>query len=122
MAPPRKPQDRLSKAVAPEPLGIVQLVTPEEPEEVGRLDVFSIDGVTYSMPGVVDASVSLRCLDMVRRYGQEAALSWLLEEMFGTKGYQALINFRGLTKDQFGSIAELVRAHAMGELEDELRK
>ena len=48
--------------------------------------------------------------------------SGLLEEMFGTKGYQALINFRGLTKDQFGGIAELVRAHAMGELEDELRK
>lgn len=118
MAPPRKPQDRLAKAIAPAEPGIIELVSDPDAPEAERIPLFSIDGTTYSMPAEVDAATSLRVLDVQRRRGAESALSYALEELVGSEGYQALLNFRGLRKGQLEAIMELVQRHALGNLEE----
>jgi hypothetical protein len=122
MAAPRKtPQDRLAKAVKQAEPSIIELVSDPDAPEAERIPLFSIDGTTYSMPTEVDAAASLRVLDVQRRQGEQSALSYALEELVGSEGYQALLNFRGLKKGQLENIMELVQRHALGNLEEQAK-
>lgn len=116
MAPPKKPQDRLAKAIDREP-DILDIVT-TEPEPIEQVPAFRIDGVLYSMPAKVSAHTALNLLDRIRTEGREAGMAWALREMLGAKAYGALLKCRSLTSDQLNQIMEMAEKLALGALED----
>jgi hypothetical protein len=73
-------------------------------EEDERVDLFQIDGVTYSMSVRPRANVSLKYAWIAREKGLEAAYSYALEALLGDDGYQALMNFSGLTQEALNQI------------------
>lgn len=98
------------------PAPVVITTDTEANEE--RLPVFSIDGVEYTMPAEVPASMALRVLDTIRRLGQEAAVSYLLEEVLGPEAYQALLNCRTLKPEQLKAVVAVVQDHVLGAVEE----
>jgi myo-inositol catabolism protein IolC len=82
-------------------------------------DIFSIDGRWYTMPVEVSASVALQMLHIARTEGQEAAISWTMEEVLGTEAYDALRNCRALKSHQLQSIIKVVTETVMGAMEEE---
>jgi hypothetical protein len=103
-------------AVKPEPVIITTEDESQEPQE--RIPVFTLDDVEYTMPAHIPASMSLRVLDMIRRVGQEAAVSWVLEEVLGDEAYQALLNCRSLKPSQLLAVMAVVQDHVLGAMEE----
>lgn len=81
------------------------IVLRSEPEaEDERIDLFRIDGVVYTMSVRPRANTSLKYAWIAREKGIEAAYSYALEALIGDEGYQALMNFSGLTQDALNQI------------------
>lgn len=122
MAAPRAPQDHKTKAAPAEPraqASLVELVSEEiDGTELDAIPLFSIDGETYSMPATVSAATSLKALDIARRQGQAESISWVLEEVIGSEGYNALMNFKSLKPSQLQAIITVVTGHVMGSMEE----
>jgi hypothetical protein len=92
-------------------------LTSETAGPIEEVELFSIDGIVYTMPAKVGTNVSLQYLRMVRTQGQEVALGWLLERVIGEDAYEALMNCDGLTPDALAQVMEVVRQHTMGAVE-----
>lgn len=82
-------------------------------------DLFSIDGQVYTMPVEVSASVALQMLHIARTEGQEAAISWTMEEVLGTEAYDALRKCRALKSHQLQAVIKVVTETVMGAMEEE---
>ncbi len=115
-----RPQDHKPKAgkKAIQPRTLVEIVTTDEVEEDEGIPVFSLDGTVFTMPTVVSASVSLQALHMARTEGQEAAMSWVMEEVLGTEAYDTLRTCKALTGPQLTAIMEAVEEHVLGQVEE----
>lgn len=83
-----------------------------------KIHIFTIDDTDYYMPAYVPASLSLQALDRMRRHGQEAALSWLLEAVLGAEAYQALMDCPTLTGPQLKAVMRIIGDHVLGQMED----
>lgn len=94
-------------------------ITDEDGEEIppARVDLFSIDGTTYTMEGGLNASLSLRYLHAVRVVGLMAATDWLLEEALGVEGYEALVGWRHITAEQVATVVAAIKREAFGEVD-----
>jgi hypothetical protein len=112
----KAPEDHKAKAIKPAPRSLIEIVTTDLPE-IEQVPLFSIDGQVFSIPAEVDASMALRVLDAARRSGMEAAMSGALEELLGEESYQALLNCKGLTKENLEQIMALVQEISLGGLE-----
>lgn len=77
-------------------------------------DVFSIDGRVFQMPARVTTNTALIYMRMVRKQGEEAAISWAVERVLGEDAYVALMNCESLTKDQLGQVMEIVKTKLLG--------
>lgn len=97
---------------------MLELVTPKVEEKVELVDIFSIDGRAYQMPIEVPPNVGLKYLKMLRLQGEAFANGWALEEMLGTEAYDALANFKGLTKEHLEQLQEVVGKHVLGSVEE----
>lgn len=97
---------------------MLELVTPASDEAVETVPLFSIDGKEYGIPAVISASLGLKYLKMLRTQGEVVAGGWVLEEMLGEEGYDALSNFKGLTTKQLEQLCEIAGKHALGSLEE----
>lgn len=100
------------------PRSLVEIVTSDE--VVDTIPLFSIDGVVYSIPAEVSASMALRVLDESRKNGQEAAMAGALEELLGEDAYQALLSCKSLKVSDLEKIMEAVQVHVLGDLEGAL--
>ena len=89
--------------------------TPET--EVEKVELFSLNGVSYSIPKKPRVNVALRYLKMAREEGTEAASAFLLESLVGEEAYKALMDFDDLTQETLGQIAEAAQKHTLGGLE-----
>jgi hypothetical protein len=69
-----------------------------------RVDLFQIDGTTYSMSVRPGANVSLKYAWIAREQGLQAAAGYALEALIGAEGYQALMEFDGLTQEALDQI------------------
>lgn len=85
--------------------------------EVETVVLFEIDGEAYSIPKKPRLNVALRYLKMVRESGPEAAQAYLLEELVGEAGYEALMNYDDLDQETLGAIAEAAQKITLGGLE-----
>ena len=111
-----KTRRRPSQAAAELP-DVVRLTTSAEPAPVEKVPLFYIDDVEYDMPARIGPNVGLKALRMARTHGADVAEAWLLEEVLGTEGYEALMNFDDLTGTQLEQIMGIVRDHVLGQEE-----
>lgn len=81
-------------------------------------DLFSIDGRVYSMPIEVSASVALQMLHVARTEGEQAAVSWVMEEVLGTEAYDALRTCKALKPHQLQAVIKVVTETVMGAMEE----
>lgn len=123
MAAPRKPN---GKATRPRPVAavkdgdtpnVVRLTTSAAPVEVEKVPLFEIDGVEYGMPARIGPNVGLKALRIARTQGSDVAEAWLLEEVLGGEGYEALMNFNALEVEDLEQIMSIVQKHVMGQAE-----
>lgn len=95
------------------------MITIEPKEENNEtVDIFELEGETYSIPKKPRANVLLRYMREVREEGEEKASSRLLESMLGEEAYEALLNCDYLTVDDFQAIMLEVQQHVMGQVEE----
>lgn len=94
----------------------VQLVSTVVDET--RVELFSIDGVDYTIPATPRPNVGLKYLKTLRDKGQDIASAGLLIDLLGESGYTALMNCESLTESQFTQILEIVQDVALGATED----
>lgn len=92
-------------------------ITTDAPEFLEREPLFSIDGVTYTIPKVISGSTALTMLKVAREEGEGLALAWVMEEVLGTEAFNALSACKTVTQAQIGAIMTVVRERAMAAME-----
>lgn len=97
---------------------MLEFVTEEETAEV-RVPVFSIDGVAYTMPEHVPVNVAYKAMNMFRKEGPVATTFWLMEEMLGQDGLDAMLAYRSLNNERWNQVGKVLSEHVMGSLESE---
>lgn len=90
----------------------------DETTEVDTIPVFSINGITYSMPTSIRPHVALKYLWLLKERSPDYATSWLMEAVLGREGFQALVDYEPLTPAQFDAIKDIVQNAALGVTED----
>jgi hypothetical protein len=95
----------------------IALTTKKSAEEVEQIELFSIDGVSYTIPNKARVNVGLRYMKIMRDESAEAAQAWLLEEMVGKEGFEALISYDDLTPEILEQIVSAAAKVVLGELE-----
>jgi len=86
-------------------------------ESVERVELFSIDDVTYTIPNKVRVNVQLKYLYTLKTEGEMAATYEVLHELLGDDGYQALMNYDDLTEEDFNDVVQVAQKIVMGESE-----
>lgn len=86
-------------------------------EDVEVIDLFTLDGKTYSIPAKAKANLGLRYLKSVRESGPDLAAGELLEAMIGTEAYDALMNYDDLEPDDLTQVMEAVQKVVLGGVE-----
>jgi hypothetical protein len=97
------------------PAGPIQLggVEGEAPETI---HVFTAkDGTEYGMPKVVPGALAMETLERFRDEGEAAASLWLVEEVFGAEGYDALK--AEATGPQLEAVLDVLADHVLGAAE-----
>jgi len=97
--------------------GPVVLVTGSAPE-APSVELFSLDGVSYTIPAKPRVNLALRYLWHAKQYGEDRAAAELLESLLGAEGFEALMNYDDLTGDQFEAIMAAATKYTLGALED----
>ncbi len=82
------------------------------------IDLFSIDGKVYTMPAEVSASVALQMLHVARESGEQAAVSWAMEEVLGKEAYDALRTCKALKAHQLQAVIKVVTEKVMDAMEE----
>jgi len=93
-------------------------ISTSDPVSSERIDVFSIDGVTYGMPKDINGQFALEVLDQIRSVGTEGVVAWMLEEAIGAKGYRALRNCETLKTADLKAVIKIVSDHVLGSVEE----
>lgn len=120
LPPQPKAEDKQESYKPPEvPGGIIRFTT-EDPEERAekRSVLFSIDDSEFTVLDNPPASLGLEYLDVSRKLGPLAAVSWAMEAMLGRDGYAALKAFKGITPGGLQRVVEVVTEKILGSLDD----
>jgi len=110
----------VSLTATPEPVngdGPVRLVTGSAPP-APNVELFSLDGVSYTIPAKPRVNLALRYLWHSKQYGDDRAAAELLESLLGADGFEALVNYDDLTTEQFDAIMGAATKYTLGALED----
>ncbi len=86
-------------------------------DEPDPIELFSLDGVSYTIPAKPRANLALRYLYEAKSIGTDYAATNLLEALVGTDGYQALMNYDDLTGDQLQEVLDAAQKITLGTLE-----
>lgn len=102
-----------------EPPQIIDFTVDENFEEEQKYEtLFTVNGKAYDLWVNAPASVGLRYLKMVRKEGGESAAVWILEQMIGEDGYDALMGIPNLKDKDLQRIMKIVKEYAMANEED----
>ena len=80
-----------------------------------RIPLFSIDGTEYTMPAEVPGYVGLEVVELWATEGEAAGTRWLMRELLGGEGYDALRTCRTITKAQMRQVTKILVQHALGD-------
>jgi hypothetical protein len=94
----------------------------EVPVDEERIPIFTINGVDYSIPRRPQMGLGLKFSRDRRSYGSDVAVVNLLTSMIGEEGFEALINYDGMTVEDLETITEICSRAAMGKLEAQRAK
>ena len=83
-----------------------------------RIPLFSIDGTEYTMPAEVMGYVSTQVIDIWATEGEAAGTRWLMIELLGQDGYDALRTCKTITKAQLRQVTQIMVRHALGDESD----
>jgi hypothetical protein len=72
-----------------------------------RIALFSIDGTEYTIPSRVRPNQGLQIMHVFRQQGETSGVSFMLETIIGTEGYNALMNFDDLEDEDLETIVEV---------------
>lgn len=97
---------RTSLAAAPEAPKVIALKANKDRTE-DRVVLFSIDDTEYTIPTRVRPNKGLQVMHVFRQQGETAGVSFMLETILGTEGYNALMNFDDLEDDDLETIIEV---------------
>lgn len=92
-------------------------LTSKSAEEVEQIELFSIDGVSYTIPNKARVNVGLRYMKKMRDESGNAADAWLLEELVGKEGFEALMDYNDLTPEVLEAIVQAAAKVVLGEME-----
>ena len=87
----------------------------DEAEKPRHEVLFRLDGKEYEAVANPSASLMLRYLDRMRKWGPNPAISWLLEEMVGAEGYEALLTSPKVTQKDFAAVSRAAVRIVMGD-------
>lgn len=89
-----------------------------EPAEAPELvDLFEVDDVMYQVPRKPSASIALQYLEVAETLGPQAANLYVLREMLGVQGYNALSTCKSLTDAHLEWLIETVQGLVLGTIE-----
>lgn len=89
----------------------------ERPEPVKRVDLFSIDDETWTVPVKLPPAVGLRYLRTVRDRGADAAAAELLTEAVGADAFDALAECDEMNEDDMSAIIDIVMRISLGSVD-----
>lgn len=98
---------------------VLRLTTqPEEDDAEGRrVPLFYIDDHCYTIAARPRMNVALQFMRLSRHQSDTAAMDYLLDQLLGEDGYQALREYDQLTPKQFQHITRIASELALGALE-----
>lgn len=99
------------------PIEPIVIDTTVEREQKEPILLFTIDGENYFMDSEPSPALALRMLEMTETDGESAAMSYVLHEVLGDEGYDALKTCEAMTGEQFTRIVEYIGDHVMGALD-----
>lgn len=89
----------------------------KDESETETVELFTLNGKTYSIPNKARINVALRYLDEARNKGQDMAAAYLLETLIGREGYEALMDYDDLTPELFQTVVLAAQKVVLGGLE-----
>lgn len=98
----------------------LELVTSPE-SDVDTIELFKLDGVSYSIPKKTRVNLQLKFIRKVRKEGDTVAGAWLIEELIGEEGFTALSEYEELKKEDFDAVLKAARMVVFGETEADLK-
>lgn len=123
VAPPAPPPAAERNGHGPDaapPGGMVDLdAKPRDHTPVGRVELFRLDGVVYTIPDRTRANIGLKYLWLEKEQGTGPAEQWLLEELVGEDGYRALMEYDHLETEDMERIMTIAQRVVLGSLERE---
>jgi len=81
------------------------------------VDVFSLDGVTYTMPKEPKPAIGLRFVWEMKTLGEMDAVANLLTSTVGADAFEALSRADGMTAEQWNQVQQFVIKHSVGATE-----
>lgn len=85
--------------------------------EAEQIELFSIDGKSYTIPNKPRLNVALKTLKLVRTQGEEAASAFMLEAVIGEEAFEALTEYDDLDAETFQQIILAAQKIVFGGLE-----
>jgi hypothetical protein len=92
-------------------------LTTNTSEEVEQVELFSIDGKSYTIANKPRLNVALKSLKLARKDGEEAAAAYMLEAVLGEEAFDALTEYEDLTPETFTAIFQAAQKVVFGGLE-----
>lgn len=96
---------------------ILRLKTAPKGAKRKRETLFYIDDVEYSVEVHPSPARSLKYLKLMRDEGADIATQYMLENLLGTEGYQALMEYEDLTDEQFEQVVTAASKIMLGSFE-----
>jgi hypothetical protein len=87
------------------------------PESAEMVEVFSIDGVPYSMPKEPRPAIGLRFVWEMKTLSEMDAVANLLIGTVGAEAFEALTRAEGMTGDDWSRLQQIVIKNTVGEPE-----
>lgn len=87
----------------------------DEAEKPRHEVLFRLGGKEYEAVANPSASLMLRYLDRMRKWGPNPAISWLIEELVGAEGYEALLTSPKVTQKDFAAVSRAAVRIVMGD-------
>lgn len=93
--PARRPAKPVDDIPMPE-IDVIELFSEDADPEPDLVEVFRLDGRSFSIDRNRGAGVAMRMLKMMRNQGENAAVANFLIEVLGDEAFDALSNFPGV--------------------------
>lgn len=85
---------------------------------VTDIEIFTLNGVTYSVKNKTRVNIALKYMDLARKEGQDAAGGYLIEALLGADAYAALMDWEDLTMEILSEVIAIAQKIVLGDLTD----